>query len=252
MTGPRRNVPELTCHILDTGHCLAHEHILIQGERARSRLPFDVALLGHPQHGWLLWDAAMRRTCSRPRRTFRTRSTGSLRRCACVPSWPLWRSWAASTWCQRHRHDPHPHFHADHIAGLADFPASRLSPCVRRMEVWPRSGPAGAAPRLLRPACCRVTLRRAVTLLDAFTGPALPGLGATYDYDGDASLLLVRRPGYARGQFGLLANTARGPLLFVADSCWMAQSYAITGRRRGSGFLLPTIPLSGRYHRAAR
>ena len=63
-----------------------------------------------------------------------------------------------------------------------------------------------------------------VTLLDAFTGPPLPGLGATYDYYGDGSLLLVRLPGHARGQVGLLANTARGPIFFVADSCWLAQS----------------------------
>ena len=50
--------PELTCHILDTGHCLAHEHVLIQGGGRKPVACHSLAaLLGHPEHGWLLWDA---------------------------------------------------------------------------------------------------------------------------------------------------------------------------------------------------
>jgi glyoxylase-like metal-dependent hydrolase (beta-lactamase superfamily II) len=57
-----------------------------------------------------------------------------------------------------------------------------------------------------------------------FLDPPLPGLGPTHDLYGDGSLQLVRLPGHARGQMGLLAYTERGPIFFVADSCWMARS----------------------------
>ena len=50
--------PLLTCHSLDTGHCLAHEHILIEGGSRRQVACHSIlALLGHPQHVWLMWDA---------------------------------------------------------------------------------------------------------------------------------------------------------------------------------------------------
>ena len=50
--------PVLRCHVLDTGYCTASEHHLIQGGRRRRLIVHSVAaLLQHPQHGWLLWDA---------------------------------------------------------------------------------------------------------------------------------------------------------------------------------------------------
>src|SRR5947209_20487677 len=50
--------PVLACHVLDTGHCLASEHHLIRGGRRRRVACHSiVALLRHPRHGWMLWDA---------------------------------------------------------------------------------------------------------------------------------------------------------------------------------------------------
>src|SRR5262245_15718756 len=52
------DAPPLECHILDTGYCLASEHHLICGGRHRTvHCHSIVALLRHPRHGWLLWDA---------------------------------------------------------------------------------------------------------------------------------------------------------------------------------------------------
>src|SRR5207244_3355659 len=59
----------LTCHLLDTGHCLASEHHLIRGwQRRKLAIHSLVALLGHPTQGWLLWD-----TCYSPRMLEATR-----------------------------------------------------------------------------------------------------------------------------------------------------------------------------------
>ena len=49
---------KLTCHVLDTGHCLALEKHLIQGGRRRTVVCHSlVGAAGHPRHGWLLWDS---------------------------------------------------------------------------------------------------------------------------------------------------------------------------------------------------
>ena len=62
-------------------------------------------------------------------------------------------------------------------------------------------------------------------LLADFAGPALNGLGPTFDLFGDGSAVVLSLPGHARGQIGLLANTHRGMIFFVADSCWMSDSF---------------------------
>jgi glyoxylase-like metal-dependent hydrolase (beta-lactamase superfamily II) len=226
MTGPRRPVPELACHILDTGHCLAHEHILIQGgARKEVACHSIVALLGHPQHGWLLWDAGyaphmITATAHFPYSLYRLATPLRLR-----------PELAAAAQLGRLNLAPSDigtilisHFHADHIAGLADFPTSRFVALREAYGSVAKIRGLRALRRAFVPSLLPRDFAARVTLLDAFTGSALPGLGATYDYYGDGSLLLVRLPGHARGQVGILANTARGPIFFVADSCWMAQS----------------------------
>jgi glyoxylase-like metal-dependent hydrolase (beta-lactamase superfamily II) len=95
---------------------------------------------------------------------------------------------------------------------------------------------AHAAPRHPRTglrALCRAfipellpdDIERRALLLPDFDGPTLGGIGPTHDVFGDGSALLVALPGHARGQLGLLAQTRLGPLFFVADSCWLSQSF---------------------------
>lgn len=226
MTVPSRSVPELTCHILDTGHCLAHEHILIQGgARKEVACHSIVALLGHPQHGWLLWDAGyaphmLTATAHFPYSLYRLAT-------------PLRLSPDLAAASQLGRLNLAPgdigailisHFHADHIAGLADFPSSKFVALREAYGSVAKIRGLRALRRAFVPSLLPRDFGARVTLLGAFNGPPLPGLGATYDYYGDGSLLLVRLPGHARGQVGLLANTDRGPIFFVADSCWLAQS----------------------------
>ena len=221
-----RSVPELTCHILDTGHCLAHEHILIQGGAHKEVACHSiVALLGHPEHGWLLWDAGyaphmLTATRHFPFSLYRLATPLRLRpelaAAAQLPSLGLAPSDVQTILIS--------HFHADHLAGLADFPTSRFLALREAYAGVANTRGLAALRRAFIPSLLPPDFPRRVTLLDAFTGAELPALGPTCDYYGDGSLLLVRLPGHARGQVGLLANTDRGPIFFVADSCWLARS----------------------------
>jgi glyoxylase-like metal-dependent hydrolase (beta-lactamase superfamily II) len=221
-----RHTQELTCHILDTGHCLAHEHVLIQGGgRKQVACHSLAALLGHPQHGWLLWDAGyaphmLTATQHFPYSLYRLATPLRLRpELAVAVQLPRLGLAPADV-----RAILISHFHADHLAGLLDFPTSRLLalPAAYRSITGLRGLPA--LRRAFIPSLLPPDFRQRLTLLENFTGPELPALGRTLDYYGDGSLLLVRLPGHARGQIGMLAQTERGPIFFVADSCWLARS----------------------------
>jgi glyoxylase-like metal-dependent hydrolase (beta-lactamase superfamily II) len=112
------------------------------------------------------------------------------------------------------------HFHADHVAGLRDFPAAQFVALrAAYADVAHRQGWA-ALRRAFIPALLPADFLKRAQLLDAFQGPPLPALGPTHDLFGDGSLRLVELPGHARGQIGMLANTTRGPVLLAADGAW--------------------------------
>ncbi|MFZ1403101.1 MAG: MBL fold metallo-hydrolase [Anaerolineae bacterium] len=227
----------LACFILDTGHCLASEHHLIEGG-ARQQMACHslVALLRHPQHGWFLWDAGyapaiLEATRRFPYLLYRLATPLRLRPelavAAQLPRFGLAPADIGQVIIS--------HFHADHIAGLRDFAAARFVALTEAYQaVAPLSGLA-ALRRAFIPALLPADFARRVHLLPAFNGPPLAGLGPTYDLFNDGSALLVRLPGHARGQVGLLAHTTRGRLFFVADSCWLTRS--IVERRPPSSFV---------------
>jgi glyoxylase-like metal-dependent hydrolase (beta-lactamase superfamily II) len=116
------------------------------------------------------------------------------------------------------------HFHADHIAGLRDFPAAELIALRAAYEdVAPRRG-VHALRRAFIPALLPNDFAARATLLPDPSGPSIPALGPTHDLFGDRSALLMALPGHARGQIGLLARTTRGQLLLAADGCWLTRS----------------------------
>ncbi len=220
--------PFVACHLLDTGYCLASEHHLIRGgQRREVQCHSLAALLHHPTHGWLLWDAgyAPRMLAATERFPY-----ALYRRIT-----PLRLNPALAVVNQLARWDLTPrdirrviisHFHADHIAGLRDFPhAAFIATQAAYDGIHGKQG-IGALRRGFIPALLPDDFTQRTELLPAFAGEDLPGLGATHDLFGDGTLRLVALPGHARGQIGLLAQTARGPVLFAADGCWLTRSIA--------------------------
>ncbi|HEY8597560.1 MAG TPA: MBL fold metallo-hydrolase [Thermomicrobiales bacterium] len=217
----------LTTHLVTTGYCLASESNVIRGGRRRQiACHAPVALLGHPKYGWTMFD-----TGYAPRILDATRE------------WPfsLYRRMTPLRLSPRLavaaqlgafgltvgdiRRIVVSHFHADHIAGLRDFPHAEL---IASRAAWDDARQRQGFRALLRgviPALIPDDFAARAILIDRFDGPALPALGPTHDLFGDGSALLVPLPGHARGQLGLLARTDRGGLLLAADGCWLSRAY---------------------------
>lgn len=218
--------PTLICHVLDTGYCLAWEHHLMRGGRRRKiACHAIVALLGHPRYGWTLWDTGyaprmFQATRTLPFMLYRLATPLRLRpELAVVAQLDRWALRPSDI-----RRVIVSHFHADHVAGLRDFPTAEIIATRSAYEHAMAYEGLSALRRGLIPALLPDDMRERVNLLPSFEGTPLPGLGATHDLFGDGSALLVALPGHARGQIGLLADTERGRLLFAADGCWLSRA----------------------------
>jgi glyoxylase-like metal-dependent hydrolase (beta-lactamase superfamily II) len=216
----------LTCHLLDTGYCLAFEPLVMQGGRWRMIACHSVvALLGHPRHGWTLWDAGysprlLEVTRSWPYRLYRWAT-------------PLYLRPEQSVAEQLPRFGLTPrdirrvivsHFHADHIAGLADFPLADILALREAVEAVRGLSGWQALRRAFIPQLLPADFDHRCQLFEAPAGGATKPLEKIMDVFGDGLAQLVALPGHARGQVGLLARTDRGPFFFLADACWLSAS----------------------------
>lgn len=212
--------------ILDTGYCLASEHHVFSGGAQREmHCHALVGLLHHPSYGYTLFDAGY-----------------APRMLTATERWP----WRLYRWMTPLRLDPElalavqlprigvqpadirrvivSHFHADHIAGLRDFPNATIITTVEALVQVQTLRGVAALLRGLLPAVLPTDLMERVEPLPAFGDHALPGLGPTHDLFGDGSVRLMHLPGHARGQIGALVYTTEGPLLLAADGAWTRRS----------------------------
>ncbi len=215
--------------LLDTGFCRVSAHHVMRGAPHQ---PMDchalVALLHHPQHGWILWDSGyaprmLTSTQRLPYRLYRLATPLHIRPAQSV----IAQLPALGIDPQAIRTIIISHFHADHLAGLHDFAHARfIASAPAYAHVQSRRGLAalrrGFIPALLPPDFAERV--RLLTPAD-FRGPPLPALGATCDLFGDGVLQAVWLPGHARGQIGLLARTSTGDILLAADGCWTTEAY---------------------------
>ena len=115
------------------------------------------------------------------------------------------------------------HFHADHVAGLRDFPRAKLFAAESAIEdVTSRRG-LSALQHGYMPALLPDDFAARVRPIESLAGPYLGPLCRAHDLFGDERFVAVALPGHARGQIGLLAQTDRGERLFVADACWQTR-----------------------------
>jgi glyoxylase-like metal-dependent hydrolase (beta-lactamase superfamily II) len=220
-------LPLLTCHVLDTGYCSASEHHLIRGGR---RMPVHchsiVALLKHPVHGWLLWDTGyaprmLDATRRLPYRLYRWMTPLSISADLAIVG-QLSRFGLSA---RDVRTVILSHFHADHTAGLLDFPEARIVASRAGYEDVARRSGWSALRRACLLSLLPADLEARADLVTELTRPPLGPLGLTHDLFGDGSVRLVALPGHARGQLGMLAQTEQGPRFFVADGCFLSRSY---------------------------
>ncbi len=115
------------------------------------------------------------------------------------------------------------HLHADHVAGLRDFPAARIIVAEDALATLRYRSRVAALREGFIPALLPDDfLSRVAVVPDFAPHPVYAGL-RHHDLFGDGSLSLVPLPGHAAGHCGLLVNDSTNPVFLIADACWLLE-----------------------------
>ncbi len=151
------------------------------------------------------------------------------------------------------RHVVLTHLHADHVAGVLDFPSATLHARRSAIDAMARFNASllsrlrgtrsGMLPALLpndlasrakliddRALPSDETPREFATLIGVTKGEAEPR--RAYDLLGDGSMLAIDVPGHAPGMVGIALPALERPLFLVADAVWRTATLA-PGMRAG-------------------
>lgn len=217
--------------LLSVGHCVHPSFVVKPGSGiAPRKFPAAVGLIEHPQHGWILFDTGYHQAFFEATRGFPERFYAWVTPC----SFHAHNSLGAQL--QREdlstgeiKHLLLSHLHADHIAGMKEFPHVRLY-CHRAADDFMHS--AGRIQRLRKGhlrALYPTQYSNDLQLIDDFPldlgeiiDPQAHPIGlAARDLFGDETLYLVDLPGHAAGQMGLLLRLEQGFVFLLADACWL-------------------------------
>ncbi|WP_246098512.1 MBL fold metallo-hydrolase [Saccharibacillus brassicae] len=226
--------PRVELRLFPTGSCRHPEWVTIRGGRLRSvRIPALFACIRHPRHGLILFDTGysdrfFRETDPFPERLYRITTPVQFEAGQSAAE----RLRAAGMRPEAVGRIIISHFHADHVAGLRDFPQASFLYEREALDKMRGLRGIGAVKRGFLPGLLPGDFDRRArpfapeSRVDVPEG-FLPGFAwrRLTDVLGDGSLLAVDLPGHAYGQIGLLLRTARGPALLCADAAWSAAAY---------------------------
>ena len=213
--------------LLSAGFCLHPEFMSIRGGGWRPcRFPAGFACLVHRRHGAVLFDTGYSDHFRAETRSFPDALYARL-----MPPRFEGADRACDQLC-RFGVDPADvraivvsHFHADHIAGLRDFPKARIL-CARDgyQAIRTARGLGGLMGGLLpglMPADLDDRVRHIEDLPTIDLPPALAAFGQGRDLFGDGSALAIALPGHSVGQIGLyIPDSPKGALFLVSDAAW--------------------------------
>ena len=213
--------------LLRVGHCRHPECVAMRGGRWKSiEFPALVGLIEHPREGLMLYDTGYSRhfleaTRRCPECLYRTVTPVRLDPEEELHVQLVARGFSAndvSTVIISH-------FHADHIAGLRDFPSARfvaMRPeysANRRRNRFGRVRRAFLVDLLPEDFESRVTWAERLPPIDL--PPAWGAFRRGFDLIGDGSLVGIDLPGHTESQLGLgFAAEGAGGTFLVADACW--------------------------------
>ncbi len=220
--------------LMQVGHCRHPEAMIAQGRPLKSIIfPAIVALLKHPIKGYLLFDTGYAchfhtATSRFPEKLYRLITPVTFESSHDLKTQLLTRGVKAEEITAIFIS----HFHADHIAGLHDFPNARFICSQAGFEFI--NGRRSRFYKLTKgtlPALLPNDFYQRTDFIEHSTPCSLPGalqpFEHGYDLFGGGYCIAVNLPGHARGHFGLLFNSpGQKPYFLIGDACWTIETLA--------------------------
>jgi glyoxylase-like metal-dependent hydrolase (beta-lactamase superfamily II) len=139
------------------------------------------------------------------------------------------------------------HFHADHVAGLRDFPGRPVICSGAGWRITRKRTGIAALRRAYIPGLMPRDIDQRVQPMEGFERVALPARVAPFAQawavPGSArQLLLVDLPGHAAGHIGAFVQTDAGWTLLAADAAWSPSIYReLRGPSRLAGLVMEDV-----------
>jgi len=123
------------------------------------------------------------------------------------------------------------HFHADHVAGLRDFPQARFIATQSERRVCENKGRIGRLRRAFLSELLPSDFDTRLTPVESLPVISLPTdwhpFTMACDLLGDSSILGLDLPGHTASQLGLGFRTTPDEMIFlVGDACWKIEALA--------------------------
>jgi len=217
--------------ILNTGFCYHPEMIVIRdGAWKNARFPSTFALIQHPRMGIILFDTGyaerfFEATRQLPFRIYRWVTP--------VHTHPDESAVAQISKLGISKEDVQfifiSHFHADHIAGLKDFPNTRFLCSHQALDELFTLGDWQATKAGFLKSLFPYDFAERCVYLESYPlsplSESLHPFKYGHDLAGDGSLIAIPLPGHHPGHYGLYCETESGPVFLIGDACWHQRSY---------------------------
>ncbi len=217
---------------LEAGYCVHPEKMVLRTGSWKPRVfPATVAVVQHPLYGVVLFDTGYSSRFHEATQHFPEKCYALITPVTCDP--------ASSAVAQLKnmgigvrdvRHVVLSHFHADHVAGVGDFPHAKYVYWKDAYEILCAKSRYGQ----LKAGFLKALLpsdfeARSKVVTEANLVPLHgldPFFNTGYDVLGDGSMYLVPMWGHAPGHCGLYLPCASGePYLLVGDAVWLSETY---------------------------
>ncbi|MEI7026786.1 MBL fold metallo-hydrolase [Paenibacillus sp. y28] len=211
------------------GCCTHPEWVTLQGGSLRSsRIPAIFACIEHPRLGVILVDtgysAEFRKETRRlPARLYRWITPVTFEE----KDRAVHQLGACGMTAEQVQSIIITHFHADHIAGLKDFPSARFLYLPEAYDAVKRLQGLSALRRAFLPGLLPERFEQRSALIDRDRQVKLHAdvpFPYALDVLGDGSLLAVDLPGHADGQIGLFLSTEQHDYFLCADAAWSSRA----------------------------
>lgn len=213
--------------LLKVGHCQHPECVALRGGGIRTiDFPALVGLINHPRFGLMLYDTGYSRHFHKATAKF----PECLYRWVTPVTLPPEEELLVQLESRGIRAEDIStifisHFHADHVAGLRDFPQAKFIATRAENELCRSKGRIGRLRRAYLRDLLPEDLDTRLSYADELDPMPLPAdwepFAGARDLVGDGSLLGVELPGHAASQLGMAFRESEGGLVFlVADACW--------------------------------
>lgn len=121
------------------------------------------------------------------------------------------------------------HFHADHMAGLLDFPNARVYASQIGWNTVRNKRGIAALRQAFLPGLVPGNIEQRMRFIESAPTVALPGeltpFESAHDILGNGDLLIVPLPGHAPGHLGAFVPTEKGWVLLASDAAWAHEAY---------------------------